>query len=402
MSAALPRLRYRKAFYRGWCAGMCPILLPALFFPPAFQPALRACGERTSTSLIESRRVIVRDGGFFPVLIKLKNGEMVAVVRGKFPHVIGDGSLDLIRSTNNGKSWSTPRVIVDKPRQDDRNPAFGQLADGTLVLAWMKDDLHGFRGIFFARSHDNGRTWTREEEILSSGQHIRGSPFGKIVELPDGTALLNVYSSLQLTPAARKVPGSMLYSYLFRSRDGGKTWSDPSLIAEGFNETALLVLGPDQLLAALRSLDKSLFLTRSLDGGRNWTQPTRLTAREEHPGDLILLDDGNILLSYGVRHDPGVESLGDGDKDSANIHNMGAEAMMSSDGGHSWPPSSKVILDHCAPNFDTGYPSSVQLDNGHLLTLYYVVQQGREPVGHDLAGAQTRMVIWRHPMQKEK
>ncbi|MBI4463563.1 MAG: exo-alpha-sialidase [Acidobacteria bacterium] len=91
------------------------------------------------------------------------------------------------------------------------------------------------------------------------------------------------------------------------------------------------------------------------------------------------------------------------DKDPANLHNMGVEAVMSADGGNTWPATSRIVLDHSGPNYDTGYPSSVQLEDGRLLTLYYVdTGEGRAPVDQNLLGVQTRMVIWRHPMQSKK
>src|SRR3989442_4513476 len=124
----------------------CHVIVAVALLWAGLLPNADGCGEE-SAGLIESRRVIVRDGGFFPVLVTLNNGELVAVIRGKFPHIIGDGRLDLIRSQDEGKTWSAPEVAVDVPKHEDRNPAFGQLADGSLVLAWMRDDLRGTRGI---------------------------------------------------------------------------------------------------------------------------------------------------------------------------------------------------------------------------------------------------------------
>src|SRR4051794_31774510 len=138
--------------------------------------------------------------GYFPVAIRLHNGDILAVLRGGAPHIGIKGRLDLVRSTDGGKSWSKPWTAIDEP-QDDRNPALGQLKDGTVVLAYAiasgydetgerfeggRNDRQ-FDGVYLIFSKDNGRTWTkpvRDETIkkfyLSGGQV---SPYGKIVQL---------------------------------------------------------------------------------------------------------------------------------------------------------------------------------------------------------------------------
>jgi hypothetical protein len=78
------------------------------------------------------RTVVVRDGGYFPVLIRLHNGMLAAVLRGGARHVGVGGRLDLITSRDGGKTWSASRLLVYMP-PDSRNPAFGQAADGRLI-----------------------------------------------------------------------------------------------------------------------------------------------------------------------------------------------------------------------------------------------------------------------------
>lgn len=69
-------------------------------------------------------------------------------------------------------------------------------------------------------------------------------------------------------------------------------------------------------------------------------------------GNLIRLSSGRILLSYGNR----------------NWGNYGVDARFSEDEGKSW--GSPFRLAHC-PYSDCGYPSSVELPDGSLLTAYY-------------------------------
>ena len=78
---------------------------------------------------------VVEGEGYFPVAIRLAGGEILAVVRGGAGHMGRAGRLDLVISRDQGRTWSPSWTVVDGP-DDDRNPALGQLADGTILLAY--------------------------------------------------------------------------------------------------------------------------------------------------------------------------------------------------------------------------------------------------------------------------
>src|SRR5439155_519789 len=120
-----------------------------------------------------------------------------------------------------------------------------------------------FDGVFVMRSQDGGKTWTKPEKAeATSGLHKGSaslSPFGKIIQLADGTALMAVYYTVS----------GAFESWVFRSRDGARTWGDPSLIRRDGNETALAVLPDGAVLAAVRTTQAGyLSVTRSFDKGR--------------------------------------------------------------------------------------------------------------------------------------
>ncbi|MGC9003189.1 MAG: sialidase family protein [bacterium] len=300
------------------------------------------------------RFIAVRGGGYFPVLIKLDNNELLAVVRGGAPHIGVGGRLDLIKSKDGGRSWSKPRTIASIP-PDSRNPAFGQAIDGSLILAFavtgpyengqFTSKTRGYT-VWITRSFDKGENWERPQKLdISPLQY--GSPYGKIVQLTDGTLLMNIYAWY------REKEG--FFSYIFRSRDNGKTWGEPTLIAPRFNETALLPLPVGGLLAFLRDEKSSgLWQSFSYDGGKTWSEPIRITEGPKLPADAILLKSGHILLTYGRRIPP-----------------YGVEGMLSYDKGESWDKENSFLLEWKAKNADCGYPSSVQLDDGTIVTIYY-------------------------------
>jgi Neuraminidase (sialidase) len=330
-------------------------------------------------------RTVTQGLGYFPVAIRLQNGDVLAVVRAGAAHIGVKGRLDLIRSTDGGKSWSKPWTAIDES-QDDRNPALGQMKDGTVVLAYAvasgydesgerfkggrNDRL--FDGAFLIFSKDNGKTWSkpvRDDTIKKfyAGQGLV-SPYGKIVQLQDGTALMAVYFEF--------FDERHNESWLFRSKDNGRTWSEPALMGKHYNETGIVAPRDGRVLAALRSEKGGhLAITESSDQGTTWSAPVQITKDLEHPGDLIQLHDGRVLLTYGERNAP-----------------RGVHAILSAD-GRSWDNSKPIILADDAPVIDCGYPSSVEAKNGKIVTLYYQVEDPKNA----LPTSSSRAVVWTAP-----
>jgi hypothetical protein len=318
-----------------------------------------------------TREVIVyKDGGLFPVLTQTADGVMVAVLRGGAGHLGLAGRVEVIRSYDGGQTWSPPQVVADSER-DDRNPAFGLSTQGTLILSYHCQGNYDATGVYLrqgadparvdvmvTRSHDGGLTW---EMPFPLGIDIlqRGSPFGKIVALPDGTLVMAIYHSTG--------------SYVVRSRDDGATWGDSTLLHPAMNETALLALPDGDLLAVMRGEDKeqALHLTRSNDDGYTWSTPVQITGSRQHPADLVRVSNGMILLTYGNRNPP-----------------YRIEGRVSRDGGHTWLDCLLTFSGQLygyngnAPRrSDLGYPSSVvQTGSGRGATIYYYNPAINKPI----------------------
>jgi hypothetical protein len=84
----------------------------------------------------------------------------------------------------------------------------------------------------------------------------------------------------------------------------------------------------------------------------------KLTGPQQHPGHFARLKDGSVLLSCGNRLEP-----------------KGVDVRFSDDDGKSWSEPFRVV------DFqgDGGYPSSLSLPDGQVLTAYYA----RRIAGHD-------------------
>ena len=301
-------------------------------------------------------------GGGHPLVCRLDNGEVLAVFQAW--EADSDWRILSARSEDGGLHWSEPRVLVDGP-DSEGNLALGVLRDGTVLLGYETFQIlrgkDGPPARYLAyqvmRSSDHGRSWSSPVKIPDDPGSLALASYSSILQLPDGTVLMPLYAYVEGEEGeAGEQSSPRHFSYVYRSRDGGRSWGDRSLIAAGFNETNLVRLKSGKLLAAMREEQKPpgrSALAESTDGGRHWSRPRYVTGASQHPSSLLQMPDGTLVLSHGVRHPP-----------------YGAQALLSRDDGRTWNRTRKLMLGFHSWG-GGGYPCTIRLDSGHLLTLYY-------------------------------
>jgi sialidase-1 len=335
-------------------------------------PIFAASFDENRGSPTVERTLVASGQGYFPVALRLRDGRIAVVFRGGATHLGINGRLDIVFSGDEGKTWTRPTVVNDSPF-DDRNPAFGQARDGSLVVCFWRTARYDEKGQYddrltdkpvstwATRSDNGGRSWSSAAEIDVSDIGY-GSPYGRMLTLPDGTMLMNVYGEgVRKGRGATEAAGQ--FSYLYQSTDQGKMWTRRACIGrERFNETGLLRLPSGVLWAAMRSADgQEMWLARSEDTGKTWSEPVKVTPPSVHPADLCLLPDGRVLLVAGYRAGP------------YGLRGLLADAA----GDFAWERNFILVSD--ATNDDCGYPSSVVLRDGRVLTLYYAEGSREHP-----------------------
>jgi photosystem II stability/assembly factor-like uncharacterized protein len=286
----------------------------------------------------------------WPNLTLLRDGTIVATIHNQPSHLKLPSDVDCWASEDGSHTWTkrgTP-VPRDHPGAARGNVAAGLASNGDLVViasGWSDPTGEG-RGTILAplisRSQDGGRTWNRNPKPFS--QVV--VPFGDILEGNDGDLRVALYR------------GSAGATKVYRSRDDGRTWIEPATLNPKvvIHEPAIFHLGKGKWLAAAR-LD-GLDLYTSDDDAQTWTLRKRLTGKQQHPGHFTRLKDGRVLLSYGNRERP-----------------RGVDVRFSDDEGTNWSNPIRVVDFES----DGGYPSSVQLADGQIVTAYYA----RRIAGHD-------------------
>ena len=333
--------------------------------------------------VLERGTVAWRPGQMYgwPGLTRAANGDLLVVASERKHHCCPYGRVVVMRSGDNGHTWSLPMEIYNS-ELDDRDGTLATLPDGTLVAGWFTSvafiQSFGERpewaarsqrvteqmrrelvGSWILRSHDHGQSWDLAATAVPDGGCAHIGPFA----LSDGA--LSCFGSVS------DEEGSRLF--YFRSKDQGATWSrcgeipcerierDGRLVPYN-NERALLELGEDRLLVLFRN-EKEGFLQQSTscDGGRTWAE-TRKTSIHGYPPHLLRLGDGRVLCSYGHRFDP-----------------WSIRAVLSEDDGRTWDTDHVLTLDQWDDLPDMGYPVSIETAPGEILTVYYV---SRQPITH--------------------
>jgi hypothetical protein len=323
--------------------------------------------ERTPADL--ERSLVVSGQGYFPVALRLQDGRIAVVLRGGAGHLGIKGRLDMVFSADEGKTWTKPSLVVDSPA-DDRNPALGQAKDGTLIVGYFRTASYDEKGRYDPKLKKTSTWVTRSQDggkTWSESTEIDvsdiewGSPYGRILTLLDGSMLMPIYGGAVRKPG-EQVPDTD-NSYLYRSTDNGKTWQRFATPGpKRFNETALVRLASGKLLAAMRTHDGGeVWLVDGSEDGRTWGEPRKLTPAKVHPADLLLLPDKRVLLVTGYRVGP-----------------FGVRGMVS-DAGEGFDWEKRFVLVNDAVSTDCGYPSSILRKDGKVLTVYYATGSKEHP-----------------------
>jgi hypothetical protein len=281
----------------------------------------------------------------FPDVCRLPGDDLLCVFYAGYGHVSlpeGDwprgGRICLVRSSDEGRTWSEPRVLFDGP-QDDRDPHIAALRDGTLVCSFFQYRRRDGRiehDVCLVASRDGGLTWESQPRVLVTDRWAVSAP---VREMPDGTRILGVYTGDDKTA----------YGAVLRSTDMGKTWSKPVAIDPHSGvrldaETDVVLLGDGRLFAALRGDgDVPMHYATSPDLGLSWSAVKDIGFLGHCP-HLTRLSSGEILLSHRLP--------------ATSLH-------VSRDDAKTW--QGPLAID----SVGGAYPSTIELKDGTVLVIYY-------------------------------
>ncbi len=303
--------------------------------------------------------VAIDNKGLWPNLTLLPDGEIAAAVYNHPSHGMGCGDIELWVSGDEGRSWKYRSTVSDHAGEPDKirmNHAVGMNGQGQLVVlvsGWSAGQRRPILPLQVCISGDSGQTWRRH--ILDT----RRVPYGDISLLSDGALVCAMYEY--------QYPGKVSDSSLFKSSDGGRSWQPIATIAAS-SETYLLCSDDKPWLAACRTKPVEAYdppyahgtgvvLYRSADKGNIWSNGKLVSPPGQDNAHLLRLADGRLLLSLTSRI-PGL---------------FGVTMRLSNDNGDTWSYPFVLVsipaIDWHAT--DCGYPSSIQVKDGTIVTAFY-------------------------------
>ena len=347
--------------------------------------------ETGGATILETKIISQRPEYYcgWPTLARRKNGELwVSWSGGRLAHVCPFGQVVAMTSKDNGKTWTWPRVLLDGAI-DDRDSGFLETDKGTLIattftsLAYESYLKKGQR--MSGLGQDGWKTknfgdeelkrWTAchnrltdEERKAELGQWLIRSEDGGITwseRIP--TIVNSPHGPIQLKDGRLLYPGKNLWTDdkkigVCESKDDGKTWQwiseiptrEGDAVVKGYHELHGVEAADGTIVVQIRNHNKAdaggTLQTESSDGGKTWSTPREITFGL--PSHLMKLKDDRLLLTYGHRRAP-----------------FGNQARTSSDNGKTW--NEPMIISGDGAGGDLGYPSTVELGDGSLLTVWY-------------------------------
>ncbi len=247
----------------------------------------------------------------FPSMTRLANGRIIIFYRESDSHLAKTHSRLIIRtSDDDGKTWSDRKVLVDSRQKDGvltkyNCPKVQQLKDGRVLIICDRHPTPPGEGgkmadmsrNIFWFSSDNGETWSKPQETT-----VGGIMPDEVVELDNGDWLLATQWRAQET--------GYLSQYVSRSRDTGKTWDAPVVIASKkgykFCEASILRMPRGELVCYTREnsgLGRPIYKCISKDNGHTWEGPFDTLMGAGHRPVAHLTRSGKVLITY--RYQPG-------------------------------------------------------------------------------------------------
>lgn len=192
----------------------------------------------------------------FPQSVQLPDGDLLCSFSvGGGPNA--DGGSDWARSTDNGQTWSLEGTIAAFETDPPATSALklSQAADGKTVFAYGSHSFRGAEETFgdgtnepvLYCSTDGGRTWSGPQVVPMAGHSL--------LEISHG--VLPLSSGRLLAPAATLPAKDRLGEQVLAavSDDGGQTWPQHAVVFEdpgrqfGYFEQKLAEVSPDLLIA---------------------------------------------------------------------------------------------------------------------------------------------------------
>ena len=344
----------------------------------------------------------------WPTVAKLSNGVLACVFSGdRIFHVCPFGKTMISYSYDNGVSWTNPSAVVNTVF-DDR--------DGGIVVKGKQVLVTSFNNNF-AMQLDSARRNAEHQKISPNHKYYYEDITKAYISLNQNADEDEVCSSISVSEDGG-------YVFTKKYKIPITTPHGPILLKDGrYFYVGRAFKVQDEYKTAGRDYDElpeGIYYMFSSDG-YTWTKPQAIFIKDEHPElsflcepHAIELENGEILVqirTQGTLEESGkmkmIQTVSSNKITSWSAPQMldvvgapphllrhssgkiicvyacreprlwGEYAIVSEDDGKTWSEP-KIIDNDAIEGWDLGYPASVELDDGKILTVYYQHEEGEK------------------------
>ncbi len=241
------------------------------------------------------------------------------------------------RSVDGGLTWTPPAPLKPNGSTDSGQDYFPQITtdgQGTWLVAWNSTDTFGGTAgidwdIVVVRSTDNGATWTAPALLNDNATTDVGNDTGIDLATDGAGTWIAAWTSDGPVGGTMRADEDILMA---RSVDGGVTWSTPVPLNVGatgdtaYDNFVDLAVDHDGTWIAVWSsmggplgIDGDVVFARSLDAGLTWTVPMALNDLATTDDDLwdfgpdVATDDSGLwVATWGTSHRSRLRTSTDG------------------------------------------------------------------------------------------
>ena len=328
----------------------------------------------------------------WPSVARLQNGKIAAVSSGyRMEHVCPFGKAVVSYSEDEGETYTMPAPIIDTVL-DDRDAGIATFGESGVIMTsfnlatdWW-DALKIWGSNSYIKEYVEMIPKEKKEAVLASNfcfSYDYGVTFGELykapvtsphgpIQLQDGTIL---WVGKKYVSGTGEVGNGPVQACILNLDGTTEIIGEIPLVYEG--EEQLLYWEPNAvqlqdgtILCHIRAHQEVpdfgtvllLYQSESTDGGKTWSVPHKIEGiYGGAPAHIIQHSSGVVISAYGFR-----------------LEHPGVRIMLSYDNGKTWDVE-HMLFETEYGNGDLGYPATVELSDGSLLTVFYAYASKEGP-----------------------